>query len=326
MALSAADLRRFFPGRAEPEGGGPPRIEIDGLGPEAWEQALREAAPGAIVTGWDTPPLPRSWILEPSCPLRYVCHVGGSVRRLVPREFIERGGRVSNWGALAAPMVAEHALLLVLAGLRNAGLWRTVIGTASADHKEAVAARSLFGRRVGIHGFGAVARALVPLLRPFRASVAAFSEGVPPDQMAAMGVTPAGSLRELFSTCQVLVECEALTDRNEAVVSAELIGAMPPGALFVNVGRGRIVDEAALADAARQGRIRVALDVVAREPLGSGCELLSVRGAILSPHIAGPTPDHYAEIGRAALDNLARHLKGEPVQNAVDLAVYDRST
>lgn len=70
---------------------------------------LALTAPEVLVTGWSTPPLPEAWLAADGCPLRYVCHVTGSVRRLVPQSFLERGGKVSNWGEQVGPQVAEHA-------------------------------------------------------------------------------------------------------------------------------------------------------------------------------------------------------------------------
>src|SRR5687767_1363695 len=120
-----------------------------------WETVLRDLAPTVLVTGWRTPPLPIAWIEERRCPLRYVCHVTGSVRQLVPRSFVAHGGQVTNWGALVAPQVAEHALLLALAALRSQPRWRDYM--ARPPHTRHVAqldTRTLHGRRVGVHGFG----------------------------------------------------------------------------------------------------------------------------------------------------------------------------
>ncbi len=83
------------------------------------------------------------------------------MRKIVPREFIERGGLVTNWGNIVACSVAEHALLMALALLRNVPEWRPFIESDSEPSPHAIEAlgtRRLAGRRVGIHGFGAVAR------------------------------------------------------------------------------------------------------------------------------------------------------------------------
>jgi Phosphoglycerate dehydrogenase and related dehydrogenases len=292
-----------------------------------WRERLQALAPSVLVTAWQTPPLPSDWLQSPDCPLRYVCHVTGSVRRLVPRVFLERGGWVSNWGTLAAATVAEHALLLGLASLRNLVAWRAFMQQRPKTRPAArLGTRSLFGRRVGLHGFGAIARELVALLRPFRASVAAYSAGVPPAVMQDLGVEPCTSLETLFARSDIVFGCEALMPSTIGSVTASALAALPDGAVFVNVGRGRIADEDALLREAKSGRIRVAVDVVSHEPIDASSPWLDTANALVSPHIGGPTLDMYPEFGRHALDNLQRYFAGQTLAAVVTCESYDRST
>ena len=302
-------------------------LDATSLSETSWPERLAHHAPEILLTAWTTPPLPAAWLRAPECPLRYVCHLPGSVRRLVPRFFLERGGIVTNWGTLAAAAVAEHALLLGLAALRNLPAWRPYLLQAPAQRStDALATRSLFRRRVGLHGFGAIARELVPLLAPFHPVIAAYSPGVPPAEMTARGVQPCASLHELFARSDVLFGCEALTPATEGCVTAEVLAALPDGAVFVNVGRGRIADEAALLREAASGRIRVAVDVVSHEPMAADSPWLDTNRALISPHIGGPTMDMYPDIGCHALRNLQRYLAGEPLRAIVTAEAYDRST
>jgi phosphoglycerate dehydrogenase-like enzyme len=299
----------------------------DDLAPADWAARLAASRPTVLVTAWTTPALPESWLQQADCPLRFVCHVTGSVRRLVPRSFLERGGVITNWGGTVSEQVAEHALLLALGALRNAARWSGFIA-AHGDRNglEQLATRTLFGRRLGLHGFGSVARALIPLLRPFGVSIAAYSAGVPAALMREAGVIPAESLPALFAGSEVLFECEALTPATTASVTAEILALLPDNAVFVNVGRGQLVDEAALAHEARSGRLRLALDVVSAEPLTPNSPFYGLPNVILSPHIAGPTGDRYRQCGENALDNLAAFLRGEPPPGQISLASYDRAT
>lgn len=294
---------------------------------ELWRDYLKEFAPEVLVSCWSTPALPEEWLAAPECPLKYVSHITGSVRKVVPRSFLERGGVVSNWGAIAAPMVAEHALLLGLAALRNLSLWRPLIAQPTKGRRsEQLETRSLYGRNVGLHGFGQVARALTELLKPFGVTIRAYSAGVPNEFVRAHGVLPCHSLNELFSSSDILFECEALTERSRSSVNAEALACLRDDAVFVNVGRGLVVDEEALIREASSGRLRVALDVVAHEPLSSASTLARIPGVLLSPHIAGPTVDRYPDCAALALANVERYLCGEPVQAQLTLAVFDRST
>ncbi|HWL14745.1 MAG TPA: hydroxyacid dehydrogenase [Opitutus sp.] len=327
FALTARELSLFL--REPNDGLSVPHhrfSEADFAG-DVWPERLARIRPTVLVTGWTTPPLPENWIAAPDCPLRYVCHVAGSVRKLVPRLFLQRGGIVTNWGDNVATQVAEHGLLLALSALRNAAHWRAFIARPPATRRiEELATRTLFGRRVGIHGFGAVARALLPLLAPFSVSLSAYSAGVPSELMRAAGVEPRASLAELFKGADVLFECEALTPATAHSVSAEILGALPDDAVFVNIGRGDLVDDAALQREVAAGRLRVALDVVADEPVTRASPYVTSGAVTLSPHIAGPTLDRYPHCGAHALEQLRTFLRGERPAAALSLAAYDRAT
>jgi len=297
------------------------------LAPDRWAGRLEAWRPEILISAWSTPLLPEAWLLQAGCPLRYVCHVVGSVRNLLPRAFIERGGIVTNWGERISGQVAEHGLLLALAALRNQAAWGPFVARPVAERQIAdLRTRSLFGLRVGIHGFGAVARALLPLLRPFGGAISAYSAGVPDGIIDRHAVRPAASLVELFATSDVLFECESLTPASRGFVSASVLAALPDDAVFVNIGRGGVVDDEALVREGAAGRLRLALDVVADEPLTPASPHVSVPGSILSPHIGGPTLDRYADCGAHALANLALYLAGTRPPEAISLAVYDRAT
>lgn len=323
--------RRLFLGPAESEGllpalGHATASDDADLTPDGWLDFLQRTRPEILLSGWSTPTLPETWLESRDCPLRYVCHIPGSVRKVVPRSFIERGGLVTNWGGFAGPFVAEHALLLALAALRNLPAWRTFIAQPPGGRDPAsLGTRSLHGRRVGVHGFGNIGRALLPFLRPFGVSVHVFSAGVPEAFIRLEGAEPCASLEELFRRSDVLFECEALTTATAGSVNASLLRSLPDGAVFVNVGRGRVVDETALAREAASGRIQVAVDVTSDDMTGA-TPLFQVPGTILSPHIAGPSHDQYGRLGELALQNVERYLRGEPPMSQVTLEMYDRST
>jgi phosphoglycerate dehydrogenase-like enzyme len=302
-------------------------VDEGGLTPECWARQLELWRPEILITGWATPPLPEAWLMRADCPLRYICHIVGSVRHLVPRVFIERGGLVTNWGERISGQVAEHGLLLALAALRNQGAWAPYIARPVAGRQiTELRTRTLFGLRVGLHGFGSVARALLPLLRPFGVSFAAYSAGVPDPVFAQHGVRPVPSLPGLFAESDVLFECESLTPATRGSVSAAVLAALPDGAVFVNIGRGGLVDDEALVREGRAGRLRLALDVVSVEPLTPASPFCSVPGIVLSPHIGGPTFDRYADCGAHALANVSRLLAGLKPEGVIDLAIYDRAT
>jgi phosphoglycerate dehydrogenase-like enzyme len=329
VALTRWEMERFYPGgfSLENEHCSLHIENPDAHTPESWARRFDELAPRVLLSGWCTPPLAEPGDSATLATLGYVCHLGGAVRTLVPRSLIERGLTVTNWGSLAAPAVAEHALLLILGALRNVAIWPQYMeaGPDSWDLRT----RSLRGLRVGLHGFGRIARALVPLLAPYEVGIKSYSAGVPSGKMEAFGVKPCSSLESLFSNTDVLVECEALTPATKGAVTRKLLGLLPEDAVFVNVGRGNVVDEAALREFAAAGRLRVALDVHEGDRRDTASPWRGIKQenrGLHSPHIGGPTHDQYIKCGQFALENLNRYFRGGTLLNAIDLAIYDRST
>ncbi|RRJ98804.1 hydroxyacid dehydrogenase [Opitutaceae bacterium TAV3] len=228
---------------------------------EDWLATLRRIQPTILITGWHTPALPQEWIESPEFSLRYLCHLAGTVKHVCPRRVLERGVLVSNWGSTVNHTIAEHALLLVLGALRSTAQWNAwqpdthnqqAIASSWHDAKTTLRTRSLRGRRVGLHGLGSIARETIKLLRPFNVTLSAFSDGVPAMEFQNCDVRQCASLEELFSTNEIIIECEALTPASRGSVTEKLLALLPDDAVFVNVGRGEVVDENALARLATQ--------------------------------------------------------------------------
>lgn len=294
-----------------------------------WEHVLRRTRPEILMVGWSAPVPPEGYFDESDCPVRYVCFFTGSVRRIVPRSFIMRGGLVSNWGDDVAPTVAEHALLLVLAALRRLPEWQPFLNLPAARqlaHPMGLLTRTLFNRTVCVHGFGRIARQLIRLLAPFGVRVRVYSNGVPPEYIRAHGAEPMATLAELFDGAGILIECEALTPATQGSVDERMIRLLAPGAVFVNVGRGLVVEEAALIRRASAGDIFLALDVLEVEPLPATSPLRCLPNVIISPHIGGPTHDRLPNLGARALANLNLYLLGQIPQDLITPEIYDRST
>ncbi len=319
LNLTADEEREFLGDQLPPEASSwtrcPPGADASGL-----VDVLAATRAPILVTAWSTRELPRD--LMQRCPdLRYICHLCGTIRGKIPRELIAQGLLVSNWGGSIAPTVAEHALLLALSCLRGI-----------ADHQHHLhgdgwrgpPARSLYGRRVGLHGFGMVARALVPLLAPFRCRVSAFAPGDADADLAAGGVVRSASPAALYADSEVLICLVPLTPQTQGLVGEELLSLLRDGAVFVNVGRGAVVDEAALLRHAP--RICIGLDVYRDEPLPVTSPLRRITHAVLTPHIAGPTADRRCDAGAFGLANIRRFLAGERPQAVIDLDRFDTQT
>jgi phosphoglycerate dehydrogenase-like enzyme len=149
--------------------------------------------------------------------------------------------------------------------------------------------------------------------------LAAYSQGVPGSLFEECQVKCAESLEELFATSDIIIECEALTARTRGSVDERLLRLLPDHAVFVNVGRGEVVEEAALIKIGLEGRLSIGLDVYEREPISAQYPLWGKKNVLLSPHIAGLTTDTLRILCEFALNNLQRYLKGEKMEAAVSL-------
>jgi len=330
IALSNAEVADFFPGelwtelqRLLPRAR---RIDLPLNEPNDWPRLLRENAAEVLVTCWQTPSLKSTVTAADLRGLRYVCHLAGTVRRLVPRELLANGLIVTNWGSSISPTVSECTLLLILMALRRASYWAVAMHRDGKWKDPATVTQSLIGRRVGVHGFGAISQGLVPMLRPFTDHIRVYSPHMPAEIFQQHGVNPVASLEELFSTSDVVVELAAATPENHHLITEKLLRSIPEGGVFVNVGRGSVVDEEALVRVAQDGRLQIALDVFEREPLPVDSPLRGLPNVTLLPHLGGPTRDRRRDSGALALKNLRAYLGGEPLQSVVNLDVYDRAT
>jgi phosphoglycerate dehydrogenase-like enzyme len=330
VALSDLEIADFLPGRLwgelEELLPGYRRIRLPLSGPDDWERLWRESPADILISAWQTPSLNST--LQPADlkRLRYVCHLAGSIRKLVPRELVERGLVVTNWGGSISATVAECTLMLILMALRRASYWAVAMHRDGAWKDGNTVTQSLLGRRVGIHGFGSISQYLVPMLWPFTSQVQAHSPNVPDAIFSRLGVKRLATLEELFAESDVVVELAAATPENYHVVTESHLRRIPEGGVFVNIGRGCVVDNDGLLRVAREGRLQIALDVFEQEPLPIDSPLRGLPNVTLLPHLGGPTPDRRRDAGALAVKNLRAFLHGEPLDAVVTLEVYDRTS
>lgn len=320
--LSPYERENFFPGPLFGELSAVAEnfrlFDPTGLKAEDFARELAATDPEVVLMSWYSHPLPA--VLPPR--LKYMCYVTGSVRRLVTRAQIERGLLVTNWGSAISRMVAECALLHILACLRRTPHW-TVDFREGGWREGWEQAGSLFQRKVGIHGFGSVAREFLRLVRPFDCALSVYAPDVDEATAQANGVKRAASLDALFAENDVIVEVAPLLPETVGIVTERHLRLIRPGGVFVNVGRAAVTDEAALARIAAEGKISVGLDVFIDEPLPANSPFRGLRNASLTPHIAGPTLDRFVDGGAFALKNLRAYSAGRPLEALITAERYD---
>lgn len=214
-----------------------------------------------------------------------------------------------------ATSVAEHAIALALVLARHV----VALDRACRDGGwQRVPGRELAGGTWGTLGAGATARATARAAKALGMRIVAYDPYVSPDhpEMVAIGLRLA-PLDEVVSTADVLSCHLPATAETRNLVGARLLAQVKPAALFVNVGRGEVVDEDALADALEEGRLAGAgLDVRAEEPPTPG-RLERLGSVVLSPHVAGITAQSQARILQVLADDIRSVLAGGEARSAV---------
>jgi len=329
-ALNAVEWKTFFPGAMREEAIGLSDeyliVNPEEMSVAQWEATLASFQPNVIVAAWKCHAIPAHFDVLTGGKLKYVCYLAGSIRKLVTESILEKGLIVSNWGNVISRVVAECGLMLAIAALRKTAYWQLGMHLEGEWKTPETVSGSLFERRVGIHGFGAISQALAILLKPFDVKIEAYSPSVPDGLLEEFDVKRSYTLEALFSENDVIFELAALTPQNEGIVTEALLRSIPVGGAFINIGRGAVVDEAALARVASEGQIQVGLDVYGIEPLPKDSPFRGMKNIVLLPHLGGPTTDRRQDSGRLALSNLKRYGAGETLEATVSAQVYARST
>ncbi len=248
--------------------------------------------------------------------LRLIQKIGVGVNTIDLAAARTRGIAVANIPGTNTPAVAETALLLMLAALRNlTSLDRACRAGRGWEAGPALQeqAGELRGRIVGLVGAGMVPRALVPMLHGFGAYPVYWSRAEHPE----LGI-PRVALEELLATADIVSLHLPLVPETELLIDGAALARMKPGAVLVNTARGGLVDEAALVAALTSGRLRAAgLDVFAAEPVRPDNPLLRLGNVVLMPHVAWLTPETLDRSLDIALENMRRLRDGNEVLHRV---------
>jgi len=242
--------------------------------------------------------------------LRLIQKIGVGVNTIDLEAAKRRGVAVCNMPGTNSQAVAEMTLALMLAALRRISYFDPL--TRRGDGWRPAMAEldrigEIGGRTIGLVGYGAVPRRLSPVLRVLGARVLYTARGPKPGAEA--DYAPLDAL--LAQSDVVSLHCPA-TPETRGMIDAAAIARMKPGAILVNTARGELVDEAALCEALRSGRLAAAgLDVFAREPASAATELFTLPNVIVMPHIAWLTPETLRRSMTVAFENCRRVMTGE---------------
>ena len=260
------------------------------------EPAAPELLPGVLENG---PTI--EWVQLPYAGIENLTH-------LLDRDHLWTCGK----GVYAEP-VAEHVLMLALAGLRGMGSY------ARARSWSPPEGRNLLGGRVTVLGGGGITESLVRLLGPWECRVTVLRRHPVPMDGVDRVVGPE-CLHDALRDADVVVVALSLTPETTGIIDAAALDAMAPHAWLINVGRGGHVVTDDLVEALAAGAIGgAALDVTEPEPLPDGHPLWEMENCIITPHV-GNTPEMGLKLlARRVTENVRRYIAGEELLGPVDV-------
>ena len=229
-----------------------------------------------------------------------------------------RGIVITNTPDVLSDATAEIAMLLILGAARRAAEGDRLIREGRWDHwsPDFMVGLEVTGRRLGILGMGRIGRTVARMARGFRMEVHYHNRRrLPPEEEGAIYHE---SLESLLAVSDILsLHCPA-TPETRHIINARTLAMLPENAILVNTARGALVDEAALIEALRSGRLFAAgLDVFEKEP-GGNPELAALPNTFLLPHVGSATVETRNAMGFRALDNLDAFFEGrEPPDRVV---------
>ena len=234
-------------------------------------------------------------------------------------ELVESPARLTNGSGVYSESLGEFVVGAILYFAKDL---RRMIRNQAAGAWEPFDIVEVHGQTVGIVGYGDIGRAVATRVRALGMRVLGVKRHGPParndDPLAERIYGPEG-LIEMISRSDYVVVAAPLTPETVGLIGEPEIAAMKPDAVLINVGRGPVIEEAALVKALSEKRIKgAALDVFVIEPLPEGHPFYKLENVLLSPHCADHTPDWLDQAMRFFLAQFEQFRKGEPLRNVVD--------
>ena len=304
----------WFPKRLQQEF---PQVNVVNL-PD-YQRVDEEIVEAEIVIAWSIRPEQ----IAAAKKLRWIHSPAAAVNQLMFPELVNSEIILTNAREVHGPVVAEHVIALIFA------LAKKIPGSVRLQEKhvwgqqilwdELPRVREVAGATVGMVGLGSIGRAVAQSARALGMRVIAVREHPEKGSEGAEEIFAPAKIDEIFRQADYVVLAAPVTDSTKAIANAERLALMKPGACLINVGRGPLVDEPALVDARRAGKIGgAALDVFPKEPLPADSPLWDAPNLLITPHTAALTDRlwdrHYALFS----ENLRRYLNDQPLLAVVD--------
>lgn len=262
-----------------------------------------------IFSGWGAPRMDEAFLAAAPA-LRAVFYGAGSVKAMVSEALWRRGIVVtSSWGANGIP-VAEFTVAEIVFSLKL-GWYYILTGKREGRLPAKRPVPGMYGSTVGLVSLGMIGRMVAERLRSYEVKVIAYDPYVKAETAAAIGVELV-SLDEVFTRADVVSLHTPWLKETEKMIQGRHFALMKPDATFINTARGAVVDEEAMIEVLQnRPDLMAVLDVTYPEPPKPGSPLYTLPNVVLTPHIAGSLNQECRRMGRYAVEECRRYLRGE---------------
>ncbi|MEN8098239.1 MAG: D-2-hydroxyacid dehydrogenase [Chloroflexota bacterium] len=293
-------------------------------------EVMKEAQ---VLYTWATLPTP-----DQAPNLRWIQFHSAGIDHVSDKPIVQSDVLITTTSGIHAVPMSEYVMAMILAWshriprmikLQEKQEWPSGRWTKFVPDE-------LRGATLGLIGYGSIAREIARLADAFGMKVLATKRD--PRQVIDTGyilpgtgdpeasiperIYPSTAIKSVVSESDYVVLCLPLTEDTKYVVNSDVLGSMRPDAVLINVSRGGLVDQTALIEALRNDLIAGAsLDVFEEEPLPVDSELWTLENVIISPHVAGFTPQYDERAVDLFATNLERYLDGRPLLNLVDRSI-----
>ena len=248
--------------------------------------------------------------------LRWVQALGAGVAHLASAGLREAGIRLTNAAGANATSIAEFVFARILGEFKQVRR----LDTAQQERKWLpVYGEEIAHKTVGLIGFGPINQAVAHRARAFDLEVIVVRRSAAASELADEVLGPEG-LHGMLGRCDIVVAAVPESPETRELFDSAAFTAMRDGSMFVNVGRGTLVHEPALADALCSGKLRAAaIDVAAVEPLPEDSPLWDAPNIYISAHCSTDPREFFEPVHQVFADNVARYLAGRPLINEIGL-------
>jgi D-3-phosphoglycerate dehydrogenase len=261
-------------------------------------------------------------LIEKAERLKVIGRAGVGIDNVDVDAATRRGIVVANAPDATAVSAAEHAVALMLALSRNLPQAHAALKGGRWERSR-FAGIELAGKTLGVLGLGRIGREVARRALALGMRVVAYDPFVAPERFRELGVEPA-ALDDVYAAADVITLHLPLTEETRGLIGREALTRMRDGVRIVNAARGELVDEEALLEGLRSGKVAgAALDVFATEPYSG--PLLELDQVVVTPHLAGSTTEAQDRAGVMIAEQVAAALEGGFVATAVNIPIVDQA-